>query len=276
MRFKKLAVLLLCSFLSFSALGEERPRLVVSINPLASILREIVKADAELDTLVSARVDPHMFELRPAALKTLAHSDIFFTVGLGLEFWAKELPLELRNKTVDFAKELGLKDGNPHIWLVPDTARNIAQIMKKHLCVQRPQQCAEYAINLTRFEEGVMKLDREIKETISHWQQRAFISYHPAWELFAQQYGLQDAGSFKQGHSSEISIVDLKRLIDLAHKKQVSVFFMEPGIDISQVQNFLKESELRLVTVDDLGTPGEGYCDLMRRNVAAMDQGMRN
>ncbi len=59
-------------------------RIVVSIAPLAGLVREIAP-DAEVTILVPAGVSEHGYELTPSDVDRLRHADLIVGVGLGLE-----------------------------------------------------------------------------------------------------------------------------------------------------------------------------------------------
>ena len=78
---------------------EERPRVVVSILPLASIVYNIGGDKIDLDAIMPPGADPHTFEPRPSDAVRLAQADLIFVNGMHLD----ETTLRLA--------EANLKDG---------------------------------------------------------------------------------------------------------------------------------------------------------------------
>ena len=64
---------------------EERPRVVVSILPLANIVYNIGGDRIDLDAIMPPGADPHTFEPRPSDAVKLAQADLIFVNGMHLD-----------------------------------------------------------------------------------------------------------------------------------------------------------------------------------------------
>ncbi len=64
---------------------EERPRVVVSILPLANIVYNIGGDRIDLDAIMPPGTDPHTFEPRPSDAVKLAQADLIFVNGMHLD-----------------------------------------------------------------------------------------------------------------------------------------------------------------------------------------------
>jgi len=249
-------------------------KIVVSINPMADWVRMIGGAEVKVDTLVGARVDPHAFELKPADLKLLSASNLIVLNGRGLEFWSRGFDAELMQKTLVLADSITSTNPDMHVWLNPQNVVVELQALTTRLCELRETACQTFRKNEETFSQAVRNFDNRAERIISGWSQKSFIAYHPAWSHFAARYGLIQEGSFKVGHSTDLRIDELKALIDLSRTKGIKVFFMEPGAAVSQVEGLVKEANLQIVVVDDLGKPGQSYLELMQENLSAMQRVM--
>ena len=78
---------------------EERPRVVVSILPLANIVYNIGGDRIDLDAIMPPGTDPHTFEPRPSDAVKLAQADLIFVNGMHLD------------ETTQRLAEANLKDG---------------------------------------------------------------------------------------------------------------------------------------------------------------------
>ena len=63
----------------------ERPRVVVSILPLANIVYNIGGDRIDLDAIMPPGADPHTFEPRPSDAVKLAQADLIFVNGMHLD-----------------------------------------------------------------------------------------------------------------------------------------------------------------------------------------------
>lgn len=243
----------------------------VSINPLAGIVRAVGGARLAVHVLIDSRVDPHTFELKPAHLKRVSEADLLVFNGLGLEYWAQGLRADYAEKLLEFGAAVGSTDSDPHIWLDPKLVQAFAPLLAERLCRLDQAACRDFQKNAEHFIEELVVLDRDIAAAVAGWNTKSFIAYHPAWTHFARRYGLRQAGEFKRSHASDITARSLRELVILARDQNVKVLFMEPLASLQQVKGLVEEAHLEVVSVDDLGQPGEDYVKMMRRNLAAMD-----
>lgn len=131
-------------------------RVVTTLDFLARLTRDVGGDAVEVTALVDGRQDPHFVEPRPTLMQRAREAELFVEVGLDLELWADkvvegsgnpriqrgrpgrvvasrglatlELPLELSRAWGDVHPS-----GNPHLWLDPlnaiDMAANIAEAL---------------------------------------------------------------------------------------------------------------------------------------------------
>ncbi|WVM91527.1 zinc ABC transporter substrate-binding protein [Halopseudomonas pachastrellae] len=159
--------------LSSSALADSR--VLTSIKPIQQINAALLDGIDEPAVLLPPGASPHAFALRPSDRRALSSAERIYWVGPNLERFldsllhdnlqARELMdvpgLTLREFDEEHA-EHGHDDhhhdaGNldPHIWLSPANALTIAQWMKADLEALYPDQQAQLAANLQRFEARI-------------------------------------------------------------------------------------------------------------------------
>ena len=105
-----LILLFLLTALNLSA-KSEKLKVAASINPIGDIVKQIAGDKAEVIVIVKPGESPHTFAPRPSDMKHLAKTDIFFTVGLGLEYWGDKLIKSSGNsklKKIELAKDINL------------------------------------------------------------------------------------------------------------------------------------------------------------------------
>ncbi len=83
-----LALLMGCDSGTHTPVAADKPLVLVSIHPLASLTRELAGDDFEVATLLPTDASPHGFDLRPAQRATAARAKLVVMVGMGLDDWA--------------------------------------------------------------------------------------------------------------------------------------------------------------------------------------------
>lgn len=131
-------------------------RVVTTLDVLARLARDVGGDAVEVTALVDGRQDSHFVEPRPTLMQRAREADLFVEVGLDLELWADKVaegsgnPRIQRGRpgrviasrglsTLELPAELSREwgdvhpSGNPHLWLDPllaiDMAANIAEAL---------------------------------------------------------------------------------------------------------------------------------------------------
>jgi zinc/manganese transport system substrate-binding protein len=225
-------------------------RVVTTLGVLASLAREVGGERVEAEALANPQQDPHFVQPRPTLMEKARAADVFIELGMQLELWAGkvvegsgnpkiqpgqpahvvastgvtalELPRELSREWGDVHPY-----GNPHIWLDPLNAKDMAANIAAGLEAVDPAHKDEYEANLKRFEErideslfgaelvkqvGGKKLTRlarqeklseflekqQLTKSLGGWLARAaplagrpVVTYHKSWVYFAERFGLK-------------------------------------------------------------------------------------
>lgn len=91
---KRLVSVLIVSMLFCAGVGSAAPQrriAIASIFPVADLAQQIAGPDWEVITLIPAGASPHTYELTPEQVRQFAQAQVFFQIGLGLEFWLEKL-----------------------------------------------------------------------------------------------------------------------------------------------------------------------------------------
>ncbi len=256
----------------------------VTIPPQMEFAREVGGEHVRITVLVQPGGSPHTYEPTPQQMTELAKVNVFFQVGVPFE---KTLlsrieavnpsmkmvdtgaGIELRSMSEDELKadsdepagqaEGGNKD--PHTWLDPANVRIMARHMADALSEIDPQNKADYAANLARFEKELDELDAYIRQRCQGLKTREFMVYHPAFGYFARAYDLKQVPIELEG--KEPSAKTLAATIDFAHKNGIKVIFVQKQFSRRAAQAVAEAIGGKVVAVDPLA---EDYV----RNMKAM------
>jgi zinc transport system substrate-binding protein len=288
--------------------GEEQLRpvkVVTTIFPLASILKEVGGNMVEVVTLLPAGSTPHTYEPAVEHAKAVAKADLIVFVGGGLDDWALSIASAAEKGSVlgimDSLGELVLEDAgesglpsrdevamphaghsmqDPHLWLDPVLVREkIAPLLAEELKLLRPEEEKHFTDNLKIFQTALGELDEEITAAVEGLSQARFISYHSAWNYFARRYGLQEVAAVEEFPGREPSGKWLAELVHLSRAHNIKVIFAEPQLSSKAADVIAKEIGGRVFFLDPLGGPGlpgrEGYLELMRYNLKVFEEALR-
>ena len=272
----------------------ERPKVVVSIFPLHAIAAGVMAGAGSPELLLDARVSPHDFALKPSQARLLQAADLVIWVGERLEF-----PLARSLANLPAARSLGLAAGedthghnadhghdadrghaavheDPHIWLDPRAAKEIAAAIAGRLGALDPDYAARYAENAARLAVRLDALEAELADILRPAKGIPFIVYHDAYGPFEHRFGLENLGAVTAHPENPPSAARIRRMRDIAAEHGARCLFREPQFEPRATAAITEGNAIRIGDLDPLGVglePGiNGYFLLLRhlaRNYAA-------
>ena len=278
---------------------------VCSLFPYYDFVRVIGGEWVEPRLLVAAGREAHSFEPTPADVIRVSRADVFVYNGGEGEQWVDEIlasagesiPTVLR--MMDYAEtieEEPIDSGDhehehdsdeieydEHIWTSPVEAMQLCRAICDALCAADPAHAADFRANLADYLQELSDLDAAFRQVVSE-KKRDTLVFGDRFPLlyFCKEYGLNYRAAF-HGCSSdtEPSLYTLKFLIDKVREEQIPVVY---SLELSsqKVAGAIAETTgAKVVTFYSCQTvstadwaAGEGYLSLMRRNVAALREGI--
>ncbi len=250
MRFLLFLLLSLCGI---SAV-ETKLKVAVSIEPQAFFVKKIGGDLVETFVLVPHHKNPEHYEPLISQMKSLKDVRIFF--GIGLEFeekWKKRfLSANTKMDFIDLSHQrnqvFNQREDN-HIWLSLVLAREQAKEISENLIKQDSNHQAIYQKNLEIFLQEIDALDLKIKNLFKqNGVQKTFVVYHPAFEFFAKEYGLEELAV--DVHNKEAKIKHLQELSKMIEQKKLKVIYMQPQFSKKQIQTLAKNHHLKISMLD--------------------------
>ncbi|MGV8025736.1 MAG: metal ABC transporter solute-binding protein, Zn/Mn family [Anaerolineaceae bacterium] len=263
------AALMACS--PRQAVDSGKIAVTVSILPQKYFVERIGGDLVDVNVMVGPGEEPHTFEPQPSQMEALSNSQIYFTIGVEFEdaWLAKfkdanpemkfvdtsagiaKIPMtaeEHHDEDAETAHELGELD--PHIWLSPANVKVIAQTIATALSDNDPQNSSSYQENLNAFLADVDNLDQEIRSSLDTLSTRQFITFHPAWGYFAQDYDLEQITIEIGGN--EPSASELATLISYAKENDIHFIFAEPEFSTKSAETIANEINGQVILIDPL------------------------
>jgi zinc transport system substrate-binding protein len=284
-----------------------------TIVPLSDFCQQIGRDLIQVQVLIPPGASPHAFEPPPSVMAKASQARVFVYVGAGLEPWAARLLRSRGSKdlvVVEAAQGiplLGMDEhhhdhaaagaqghtgkhaeqagahathgaGNPHIWLDPVLAQEIAGKIAQALIQADPGHQAQYEANLKDFQAELAALDQEIKQHAQAWRLRDFVSFHPSFTYFARRYNLNEVGTIEAAPGREPTPRHLKNLVAAIRRYGIKVVFAEPQLNPRVAEVIAREAGVKVLKLDPMGGGppyGSDYLHLMRANLAALDEALR-
>lgn len=265
-------VLLACTFL-FAA-GPNKVVVAVSLQPYASIVKEIGGDRVDVVAMLPPGADPHTYEPKPAVLKDFARATVYFSDSSGMDkAWLprfmgvnKNVTVKSLSSQVEWLKEedehheehSGHHDGHdhgdldPHIWTSPLQVKNIARNVRLSLAELDPEGASFYQKNWETLDARISELSKKLQSTIEKLprEARTFIVFHPAYGYFARDYGMRQLTVEVAG--KEPKPKDLQKLIAEGKEHRVKIVFVQPQFSKRAAQTIAKELDAVVLPTDPL------------------------
>jgi len=142
-------------------------RVVAAENFYGDVAKQIGgPAVAVTSILSNPDQDPHLFEAKASVARAIADARVVIVNGVDYDPWMSKL-LAASPKSgravIEVAALMHRKPGdNPHLWYDPATMPAFAKELAATLSRIDPDRRADYAVNLTRFQEALLPLDAKI------------------------------------------------------------------------------------------------------------------
>ena len=170
-----------------------------------------------------------------------------------------------------------------HIWTSPVEAEKLCRAICDALCAADPAHTAVFQANLAAYLQNLAALDADFRQVCQE-KKRDLLVFGDRFPLlyFCREYGLNYRAAF-HGCSSdtEPSLYTLKFLIDKVRQEQIPVVYTLELSSQKVAEAIAETTGAKVVTFYSCQTvsqsdwaAGEGYLSLMRRNVAALREGI--
>ena len=289
-----LALLLTVFFLASCSKPEPQEERVAftSILPQRDFVRHIAGDRFEVHALVGSGQNPHSYTPTPDQMVQLSKASVFFRTGIEVEDGVlpkieKSMPnihiidlrqgIELRemieNDHHDHEHEE--KDHHdhegkdPHIWLSPVLAKQMAITIKDALVKIDPDGQKVYEENVRVFTGELDSLDNYLRTILEPVKGTELFVFHPAFGYFTDAYGLIQKPVETGG--KEPSARDLARLIDEAREHKPKVIFVQPQYAVKSAEALANQIGCAVVPINPLP---EDYLKEMREMGKKVQEGL--
>lgn len=284
-----------------TAVRAEPPHVVTDILPVGAIVARVMDGAGTPDVLVPPGTSPHDYAMRPSEARQLAHADLVVWTGPELTGFlekplqalasdAQQLTLTKAPLTFLSFREGVAFDGHdhehghshdddhghekaegaidPHLWLDPDNAGQIAQIVADTLVGLDAENAALYLGNAADFRGELAELRAEIDAMIAPVRSQPFLVLHDAFHYFEEAFGIEASAAVMLGDAVAPGPARLSALRQTLADNPVVCAFAEPQMDTSLIETALEGQGVRIATLDPIGDgdapAATRYADMLR------------
>lgn len=226
-------------------------KIVTTAPDYADIVKQIGGDKVTVHSVMKGPENVHNVMAKPTEMVELNAADLFVHSGLDTEPWRDNLMKGARNPRilsgspgyVDMSEGVPLKEvpqgkvdrsmgdvhayGNPHFTLNPQIAQRMAVTLAKALVQNDPANAVFYRANAKKFVVDMGVLSGEIKTRFAPYSGLKVITFHKAWEYFADAVSIDITDTIEQKIMITPSPAEVKGVIDRARQAGVKVVICE-------------------------------------------------
>ena len=272
--------------------GKLKVIVVGTTGMIADAIENIAGEKAEVQALMGAGVDPHLYKVTQGDLKKLQDADLIFYNGLHLEGKMSEVLGKLSAKKKVIAVSDGINKNkirmldekgtvfDPHVWFDVSIWKEAVLYASKELQKADSTNIEVYKTNTMNFVNQLDSLDSWVKAEITTIpvQGRLLITAHDAFGYFGEAYGIEVKGLQGISTVSDYGLSDVTVLVDLITSRKIKAIFIETSVSDKSIKAVVEGCQAKGHKVviggtlysDAMGQPGtpEGtYIGMVKANV---------
>ncbi|MGG2200676.1 metal ABC transporter substrate-binding protein [Paenibacillus validus] len=306
-----LTLILLFSMLT-AACGSPQPKLVdgkmnivTSFYPLYDFASKIGGEHVNVINLVPAGVEPHDWSPKSRDMQNLSSSDLFLYLGAGFEGWVHDtldsMKKDSRVTVVETSQGIQLLPGteeeehghedeqakdeqakdehahgstDPHVWLSPVNAKQIALNIKEALVKVDSAHQADYEANFKRFADQLDELHNKYKTQLAQLPKKEIVVTHHSFGYLAKEYGLTQKALMGLSPDAEPTSKDIQQMMQFVKDNQVKYIFFEELVSDKLAKTLAKDAGVETLVLNPLeglteeqAKQGADYLSIMENNL---------
>lgn len=157
-------------------------------------------------------------------------------------------------------------DHDPHIWLSPAVAMEMADNICTGLIQRYPQHKTAFETNCAELKQQLQALLDYGKSQLGELSSREIITFHDGFSYFADCFELKILAAVEEESGSEASAQELIGLIKLAREHNISAVFTEENGSSAGANILSAETGASVYTLS-MAMSGEDYFSAMYHNI---------
>jgi manganese/zinc/iron transport system substrate-binding protein len=276
-------------------------KVVATTGMVADLVRQVGGERVEVDGLMGAGVDPHLFKASAQDVVRMQRADVIFYNGLVLEGKMGDLLTRIaRSKGGVYALAESIPDDllltpaefaghhDPHVWLVVSLWARCVDIVVEGLSEKDAEGAAHYTARGNEVRNSLAELHAWAfaKAAELPREKRILITSHDAFNYFGRAYGFEVVGLQGISTVTEAGLADMARMVDLIRSRGARAIFVESSVPPQAIRRIAADAGVRVggeLFSDAMGTPGEiengydlgTYNGMIRHNLNTVVEALR-
>jgi len=219
-------------------------KVVVTTSMLTDLVKNIGGDLIDLQGLMGAGVDPHLYKASEGDVSKLFNADVIFYNGLHLEgkLVAVFEKMETQKTTValgEFLAKEGLigsdyfaSNYDPHVWFNIQYFKAFSDKVTSVLSEKDPKNAASFTANNLAFQQKLDLLHTAVVNTIATLapEKRILVTAHDAFNYFGKAYGFKVVGLQGLSTATEAGVQDVQKLSEYIIANKVKAIFIESSV----------------------------------------------
>lgn len=229
----------------------------------------------------------HDYSLQVDQMRSIEQAELVVISGAGLEDFLSDA---LAGKNViEAAGDMQLLEGDhghdhdhaghmheedPHIWLSPKKAKEMAHNICHGLCREYPKYANIFQTNLAVLEADLDALQAYGEQALAGLDCREIITFHDGFSYLAESFDLTILEAVEEESGSEASAKELIHLIGLVREHNLPAIFVEANGSASAASIISKETGVTVFTLD-MAMAGDDYFEAMYHNINTLKEALQ-
>ena len=232
----------------------------------------------------------HDYSLNVRQVKAAEAAEVIVISGAGLEEFLEELllgrtvidasqglellcPEEEHEHDHDHGHEEHHHENDPHTWLSPANAMQMARNICRGLSVRYPEHEAAFSANLEKLTGELEELKAYGESSLSTLNCRELITFHDGFGYFADAFDLTILQAVEEESGSEASAKELIHLIEEVEHHALPAIFTEKSGSVSAAGIISRETGCGAYTLD-MAMAGNSYFEAMYHNIDTIKEAL--
>lgn len=311
---KKLSPLLFLLLLTIAACGnnqnsadDQTLTVYTTVFPLTSFVEQIAGDTVNVESIYPQGADMHSYEPTQKDMISYSDGDLFLTTSNELDPVASSIAETIKNDTAvietaaDINAEVFLESHHehgheeehsdeeehdhgsmdPHIWLSPTLASDMALSVKNALIEHNPDNADMYNENYETLKEDIEQVDEQLTQISSDPVNTDVFISHESIGYLAHQYGFNQVG-INGLSNQEPSQQELTEIIDSINAEDIPYILYEPNVTSTVTDVIRSETNAEPLYFNNLESLANNdpedatYQSMMEKNIESLDKALNN
>jgi zinc transport system substrate-binding protein len=253
-----------------SSIDESKTKITTSFYPLTFFAENIGGDYVEVSTLIPYNSEVHSWQPSISDIANTEDSEVIIYLGAGLDHWVEDdilQSIEMSGKVIMEAStgielesleehgeegeghEHEHEEGDPHLWVSPYTALQIAENVYDALKQADPENAEIYTDNWENLESELINLDNKYRSELAPAAGKTFFTTHSAYGYVAHNYDLEQHGLIGLSADEQPSTTKMAQIIETMIEENSYVIYIDPVYSDEYAKTL--QSELTTMTGED-------------------------